>query len=49
MAIQFAERFIQRGRSAVQTIEVLDGLKEGDKVILSDMSEWEKFDHVRIK
>ena len=45
-----AERVkVRLGRSAVQTIEVLDGLKEGDKVILSDMSEWEKFDHVRIK
>src|SRR4029077_9942258 len=29
---------VKFGRSSVNTIEVLDGLKVGDKVILSDMS-----------
>jgi len=34
-----AERIVAKfGRSSVNTIEVLDGLKEGDKVIISDIS-----------
>ncbi len=38
---------VQLGRSSVNTIEVIDGLKPGDKVILSDMSQSD--DHDRIK
>ena len=34
------------GRSSVDTIEILDGLKVGDKVILSDMSAWDAFDRI---
>ena len=30
-------------------IEVKDGLKPGDVVILSDMSQWDGFDRVKIK
>lgn len=37
------------GRSSVNTIEVLEGLKEGDEVILSDMSAWSEHDRVRLK
>jgi HlyD family secretion protein len=37
------------GRSSVNTIEIVDGLKVGDKVILSDMSAWDAFDRVRLK
>lgn len=34
-----AERVVAKfGRSSVNTIEILDGLKEGDKVIISDIS-----------
>ncbi len=40
---------VKLGRSSVNTIEVLDGLKIGDKVILSDMSAWDNFDRVRLK
>ena len=40
---------VKLGRSSVNTIEVLDGLKVGDKVILSDMSAWDNFDRVRLK
>jgi len=29
--------------------EILDGLKVGDKVILSDMSAWDAFDRIRLK
>jgi beta-lactamase regulating signal transducer with metallopeptidase domain len=45
-----AERVsVKLGRSSVNAIEVLDGLKEGDKVILSDMSNYENANRVRIK
>jgi HlyD family secretion protein len=40
---------VKLGRSSVNTIEVLQGLNAGDKVILSDMSTWESFDRVRLK
>jgi HlyD family secretion protein len=40
---------VKLGRSSVNTIEVLDGLKVGDKVILSDMSAWDNFDRVQLK
>jgi multidrug resistance efflux pump len=37
------------GRSSVNTIEVLGGLKKGDAVILSDMSAWDQVDRVKVK
>ena len=36
------------GRSSVNTIEVIDGLQPGDRVVLSDMSAWDAFDRVRL-
>lgn len=39
---------VKLGRSSVNTIEVLEGLKIGDRVILSDMSTWDAFDHIRL-
>ena len=39
----------QFGRSSVSDMEILGGLKLGDQVILSDMSAWEGFDHVRLQ
>ena len=39
---------VQLGRSSVSTIEIRDGLAEGDQVILSDMSQWDAFDRVRL-
>ena len=45
-----AERVkVRLGKSSVNTVEVLEGLKPGDKVILSDMSAWDAFDRVRLK
>jgi len=45
-----AERVkVQLGKSSVNTVEILQGLKPGDKVILSDMSAWDAFDRVRLK
>src|SRR5206468_7605348 len=39
---------VKLGRSSVNQIEIVDGLKEGDKVILSDMSAWDSYDRVRL-
>ncbi len=36
------------GRSAVNTIEVKDGLKVGDRVILSDMSAYDAYDRIKL-
>jgi HlyD family secretion protein len=45
-----AERVqVKFGRSSVNTIEVVNGLKEGDRVILSDMSAWDGRDRLRIR
>jgi HlyD family secretion protein len=40
---------VQVGRSSVNSIEVVQGLKAGDQVILSDMSRWDAVDRVRLK
>jgi hypothetical protein len=40
---------VQLGRSSVNTVEIVQGLKEGDQVILSDMSRWDNFDRVRLE
>ena len=39
---------VKLGRASVNTIEILDGLKVGDKVILSDMSAQDSHDHIRL-
>lgn len=39
---------VKVGRSSVSAIEILNGLKEGDQVILSDMSRWDNYDRVRL-
>ena len=40
---------VKLGRSSVGTIEITQGLKIGDQVILSDMSEWEEYERIRIQ
>jgi HlyD family secretion protein len=40
---------VQLGRSSVSTIEIISGLELGDQVILSDMSQWDAYDRVRLK
>lgn len=40
---------VKLGRSSVNTIEILGGLKAGDKVILSDMSAVDQYDRTRLK
>ncbi len=39
---------VKVGRASVNTIQVIDGLKEGDTVILSDMSRYDNVDRVRL-
>ena len=40
---------VKVGRASVNSIQVLDGLKEGDTVILSDMSRWDNVDRIRLE
>jgi HlyD family secretion protein len=40
---------VQLGRSSVNTVEIVQGLKEGDQVVLSDMSRWDNYDRVRLE
>lgn len=45
-----AERVqVKVGRASVNSIQVLDGLKEGDTVILSDMSRYDNVDRIRLE
>jgi hypothetical protein len=32
----------------VNTVEIVGGLSQGDKVIISDMSRWDGYDRVRV-
>jgi HlyD family secretion protein len=40
---------VKVGHASVNEIQVLDGLKEGDTVILSDMSRWDAVDRIRLE
>ena len=40
---------VELGRSSVTTMEIVRGLKEGDQVILSDMSRWDNVDRIRLE
>ena len=39
---------VKLGRSSVNTIEILDGLREGEQAVLSDMSAWDAYDRVKL-
>jgi RND family efflux transporter MFP subunit len=39
---------VKVGRASVNEIQVIEGLKEGDVVILSDMSRWDNVDRIRL-
>ncbi len=39
---------VKVGRASVNAIQVLNGLNEGDTVILSDMSRWDSTDRIRL-
>jgi HlyD family secretion protein len=40
---------VKLGRSSVNTIEIMSGLKVGDQVVLSDMSAWDAYDRIRLE
>lgn len=40
---------VELGKSSVNTIEVKKGLQPGDRVILSDMSAWDRYDTIRLR
>ncbi|BET65361.1 HlyD family efflux transporter periplasmic adaptor subunit [Opitutales bacterium ASA1] len=40
---------VRLGRASVNTIEILEGLQPGDRVILSDMSQWDAQHRVRLR
>jgi len=40
---------VKLGKSSVTSIEILEGLKPGDQVILSDMSAWDGYDRIRLQ
>jgi HlyD family secretion protein len=40
---------VKLGRSSVNTVEVLGGLSPGDRVVLSDMSQWDGFERIRLQ
>ena len=37
------------GRSSVSTIEIVSGLKEGDQIVLSDTTQMDSYDHIRVR
>jgi HlyD family secretion protein len=40
---------VKVGRASVNDIQVIEGLKEGDTVILSDMSRWDNVDRIKLE
>jgi HlyD family secretion protein len=40
---------VKVGRASVNSIQVLEGLQDGDTVILSDMSRWDSTDKIRLE
>ena len=40
---------IKLGRTSVNAVEIVEGLRVGDQVVLSDMSAWNDLDRVRLK
>jgi len=39
---------VKVGRASVNSIQIIEGLQEGDMVILSDMSRWDNTDRIRL-
>ena len=45
-----AERVrVRFGLGSVNSVEIIDGLSEGDVIVLSDMSQWDAVDRIRIR
>jgi multidrug efflux pump subunit AcrA (membrane-fusion protein) len=46
---QYATRdAVKVGRASVNAIQIVEGLHEGDTVILSDMSRWDNTDRIKL-
>ena len=39
---------VQLGRASVSLIEIRQGLQPGDVIVLSDTSQWDRYDRLRI-
>jgi HlyD family secretion protein len=39
---------VKLGKGSVNAVEILEGLKIGDQVVLSDTSQWDAFDRIRL-
>jgi HlyD family secretion protein len=46
--IHAARTQVRLGRSSVNAIEIVDGLQPGERVILSDMSQWAAADRIKL-
>jgi len=46
-ATEAARTSVKLGKRSVQFVQILDGLKEGDTVILTDMSNYDAYDRIR--
>lgn len=47
---RYAERVsVRLGRASVTTVEILAGLRQGDRVILSDMTQWDEYQRLRLR
>jgi HlyD family secretion protein len=40
---------VRLGRSSVRSVEVLDGLVEGDRIVISDTRRWDEHERIRFK
>ncbi|GLQ90899.1 efflux RND transporter periplasmic adaptor subunit [Dyella flagellata] len=40
---------VRMGAASVDRVEIVHGLKAGDQVILSDTSQWDKYERIRVK
>ena len=40
---------VKLGRTSVNTVEILQGLSAGDRIILSDTSAWDSYDRIRLR
>lgn len=45
---EYVRTTVKLGRSSVSTIEIKEGLQPGDQVILSEMSNYDQFDRIRV-
>jgi len=47
---EYASRVeVRLGRASVSAIEIVDGLAEGDQIVVSDMRRWDEHDRIRLK